>query len=65
MKVRSCLEKLQDSSKFPGQLAAANQAIHSSTKVDFEEGEPSKQKLRQKASFSESEDNFIHKGIFK
>ena len=66
MKAKSCLEKLQDSSKFSEQLAAVNQATHSSNKIDFEKGEPRKQGLRQKkAAFSDSEDNCIRKGISK
>ena len=66
MKAKSCLEKLQDSSKFSEQLAAVNKATHSSNKIDFEKGEPRKQGLRQKkAAFSDSEDNFIRKGISK
>ena len=66
MKAKSCLEKLQDSSKSSEQLAAVNKATHSSNKIDFEKGEPRKQGLRQKkAAFSDSEDNFIRKGISK
>ena len=66
MKARSCLEKLQDSSKSSEQLAAVNKATHSSNKIDFEKGEPSKQELRQKkTAVSDSEDNFICKGISK
>ena len=66
MKARSCLEKLQDSSKSSEQLAEINKATHSSNKIDFEKGEPSKQGLRQKkAAFSASEDDFIHKVVSK
>ena len=66
MKAKSCLEKLQDSSKSSEQLAAVNKATHSSNKIDFEKDEPRKQGLRQKkAAFSDSEDNFIRKGISK
>ena len=66
MKVKSCLEKLQDSTKSSEQLAAVNKAIHSSDKLDFGKGEPRKQGFRQKkAAFSDSKDNFIHKGISK
>ena len=45
MKVKLCLEKLQDPSKFSEQLAEVNKATHSSNKIDFEKGEPSKQRL--------------------
>ena len=48
MKAKSCLDKLQDSSKSSEQLAAVNKATHASNKIDFEKGEPSNQKLRQK-----------------
>ena len=66
MKAILCLEKLQDSSKSSEQLAEVNKATHSSNKIDFEKGEPSKQGLRQKkVAFSDSEDNFIRKGISK
>ena len=66
MKAKLCLEKLQDSSKSSEQLATVNKATHSSNKIDFEKGEPKKQGLRQKrAAFSDSEDNFIRKGISK
>ena len=66
IKAKSCLEKLQDSSKSSEQLAAVNKASHSSNKIDFEKGEPRKQGLRQKkAAFSDSENNFIRKGISK
>ena len=44
MKAKSCLEKLQDSSKSSEQLPAVNKATHS--KIDFEKGEPRKQGLR-------------------
>ena len=43
MKAKSCLEKLQDSSKSSEQLAAVNKATHSSNKIDFEKDEPRKQ----------------------
>ena len=66
MKAILCLEKLQDSSKSSEQLAEINKATHSSNKIDFEKGEPSKQGLRQKkAAFSDSEDDFIRKGNSK
>ena len=48
VKVKSCLEKLQDSSKSSEQLATVNEATCSSNKIGFEQGEPSKQVLRQK-----------------
>ena len=48
MKTKSCLEKLQESSKSSEQLAAVNKTTHSSNKIDFEKDEPSKQGLRQK-----------------
>ena len=61
-----CLEKLQDSSKSLEQLAEVNKVTHSSNKTDFERDEPGQQGLRQKkVAFSDSEDNFIHKGISK
>ena len=66
MKAKSCLEKLKDLSKPSEQLAEVNKATHSSNKMDFEKGEPSKQGLRQKkAAFSASEDDFIHKVVSK
>ena len=66
MKAKSCLEKLQDSSKSSQQLATVNKATRSSNKIDFEKGEPRKQGLRQKkTAFLDSEDNFIRKGISK
>ena len=66
MKARSCLEKLQDSSQSSEQLSEVNKATHSSNKINFERDEPSKQGLRQKkVAFSDSEDNFIRKGISK
>ena len=44
----------------------ANKQTHSSIKVDFEKGEPTKEGLRQKkAAFSDREDNIIRKGISK
>ena len=45
MKAKLCLEKLQDPSKSSEQLAEVNKATHSSNKIDFEKGEPSKQRL--------------------
>ena len=48
MKAKSCLDKLQDSSKSSEQLAAVNKATHSSNKIDFEKGGPSNQMLLQK-----------------
>ena len=66
IKAISSLEKLQDSSKSSKQLPAVNKAAHSSSKIDFEKGEPSNQILRQrKVAFLGSEDNFIRKGISK
>ena len=66
MKARSCLEKLPDSSKSSKQLSEVNKATQSSNKINFERDEPSKQGLRQKkVAFSDSEDNFIRKGISK
>ena len=66
MRATLCLQKLQDSSKSSEQLAEVNKATHSSNKIDFEKGEPSKQGLRQKkVAFSDSEDDFIRKGISK
>ena len=66
MTARSCLEKLQDSSKSSEQLSEVNKATHSSNKINFERDEPSKQGLRQKkVAFSDSEDNFVRKGISK
>ena len=66
MKARSCLEKLQDSSESSEQLSEVNKGAHSSNKIDFERDEPSKQGLQQKKlAFSDSEDNFIRKGISK
>ena len=43
MKARSCLEKLQDSSKSSEQLSEVNKATHSSNKINFGRDEPSKQ----------------------
>ena len=43
MRATLCLQKLQDSSKSSEQLAEVNKATHSSNKIDFEKGEPSKQ----------------------
>ena len=66
MKARSCLENLQNSSKSSEQLSEVNKATHSSNKINFERDEPSKHGLRQKkVAFSDSEDNFIRKGISK
>ena len=54
----------QDSSKSSEQLAEVNKDTHSSNKIDFEKGEPSKQGLQQKKGvFSDSEDDFIRKGF--
>ena len=65
MKAKSYLEKLKDSSKSSEQLPEVNKATCSS-KLDFEKGKSSKQGLRQKkAAFSDSEDDFIPKGISK
>ena len=66
MKAKSCLEKLKDSSKSAEQLPEVNKATYSCNKLDFEKDKPSKQGLRQKkAAFSDSEDDFIPKGISK
>ena len=66
MKARSCLQKLQDSSKSSEQLAEVNKTTHSSNKTDFERDEPSQQGLQQKKlAFSDSEDNVIRKRISK
>ena len=66
MKIKSCLEKLQDSSKSSEQLAEVNKATHSGNKIDFEKGEPRKQGLlKKKTAFSDSEDDFIQQGISK
>ena len=66
MKTLSYLEKLQDSSKSSEQLAEVNKGTHSINKIDFEKGKSSKQGLRQKKTpFSDSEDNFVCKGISK
>ena len=66
MKAKSCLDKLQDSSKSSEQLAAVNKNTHASNKIDFEKDEPRNQKLRhKKVAFSDSEDNFIRKRISK
>ena len=47
-------------------MAEVNKATHSSNKIDFEKGEPRKQGLRKKkVAFSDSEDDFIRKGISK
>ena len=43
MKAILCLEKLQDSGKSSEQLAEVNKVTHSTYKIDFEKGEPSKQ----------------------
>ena len=50
MKAKLCIEKFQDSSKSSEQLSAVNKVTHSSNKIGFEKGEPSKQGLRQKKS---------------
>ena len=62
IKAKSCLEELQDSRKSSDQLAAViNKATHPSNKENFEKGEPSNQKLRQKkAFFSESKNVLTH-----
>ena len=65
MKARSCLEKLQDSRKSSEKLSEVNKATHSSNKTNLERDEPSKEGLRQKKVASDSEDNFILKGISK
>ena len=66
MKARSCLEKLQESSKSSGQSSEVNKATHFSNKTYFQRDEPSKQALRQKkVAFSDSKDNFICKEISK
>ena len=66
MKARSCLQKLQDSSKSSEQLTEVNKSAHSSNKTDFERDEPSQQGLQQKKlAFSDSEDNVIRKRISK
>ena len=45
-------------------MAEVNKDTHSSNKIDFEKGEPSKQGLQQKKGvFSDSEDDFIRKGF--
>ena len=47
-------------------MAEINKATRSSNKINFEKGEPSKQRLRQKkAAFSDSKDDFKCKGISK
>ena len=53
MRATLCLQKLQDSSKSSEQLAEVNKATHSSNEIDFEKGEPSKQRLRQKKQLSQ------------
>ena len=66
VKAKSCLQKLQDTSKASEQLIEINTRTKSTTKVDFQKGESSKVNLRQKkVPFSEIEDNFIRKGIIK
>ena len=47
-------------------MAEVKKATNSSNKINFEKGEPSKQGLRQKkAAFSDSEVDFIGRGISK
>ena len=59
VKAKSCLEKLQDSSKSSEQLAPVNKTTHSSNKINFEKDETNIQKLRkEKVAFSNSKDNF-------
>ena len=66
MKARQCLGNLQDSSKPSEQLTKVNKATNASNKIDFERDKPSKQELREKkVAFTDSEDNFIRKGISK
>ena len=66
LKVRSCLQKLQDSNKSSEQLAEVNKTTHSSNKTDFVRDEPSQQGLQQKKlAFSDSENNLIRKRISK
>ena len=66
MRAKSCLEKLQESSKSSEQSSEVDKATHFSNKIYFQRDEPSKQVLRQKkVAFSDSEDNFICKGISK
>ena len=64
VKAKSCLQKLQDTRKASEQLAEINKGTKSTRNVDFEKGESSKVNLRQKkVPFSNTEDNFIRKGI--
>ena len=66
LKAKSCLQKLQDSSKSSEHLVEINKGTKSKKKVHFEKGESSKVNLRQrKVPFSDIEDNFIRKGISK
>ena len=66
MKARSCLEKLQESSKSSEQSSEVNKATHFSNKIYFQRDEPSKQVFQQKkVAFSDREDNFICKWISK
>ena len=47
-------------------MTEVSKATHSSNKIDFKKGGPSKQRVRQKkVAFSDSEDNFTRKGISK
>ena len=65
MKARSCLEKLQDPSKSSEQLSVVNKATHCTNKIDFERDKASKGYKQKKVVLSDSEDNFIRKGISK
>ena len=47
MEAKSCLKKLQDSSKSPEQLATVNKVTQSSDQKDLEKVEPSKEGLRK------------------
>ena len=65
MKAKSCLRssKIQVN---PEQLAAVNKTTYSRNKIDLEKvNQANKGHDRKKALFSESEDNFIRKGISK
>ena len=53
MKAILCLEKLQDSGKSSEQLAEVNKVTHSTNKIDFEKGEPSKQGYNWKKQLSQ------------
>ena len=66
LKAKSCLQKLQDSTKSSEQIMEINKNTRAKTTVDFEKGESSKINLRQKkVPFSNAEDNFIRKGILR